>query len=440
MNLKMKPPKSEDWYYHQSIEIPCEWKVKKMGEVLAKIENGFPYKEDYEITKENGLPITRIETISDGFIDSEKVGYVEKVSEKRCKTMMQDDILFSHINSLKHIGKTAIYEGKPPILIHGMNLLRIIPKQNMLAFYLYHFLNFNQTRNRIKALSQRAINQVSTTTHDLKKFLYILVPPVPEQRKIASILSNLDSLIQKQEEIIEEYHDLKKGLMQQLFKKGIGHKDKPKKIKSNFNKYIEIPNDWTPTTIGKEFDFSSGSTPTRKKPEFFQGNVPWAASSDLNRSIIKDTFEKITPEAIRDTNLKIYPKGTFVIAIYGLEAAGTRGRCGILGIDATLNQACLAFHKSEKIDTTFIFQYFLYYGESIALQLAQGTKQQNLNSDLLKFSKIALPPLPEQRKIASILSNLDSLIDQENRYKEKIENIKKGLMQQLLTGHTEVKV
>ena len=184
MNLKMKPPKTEDWYYHQSIEIPCEWKVKKMGEVLAKIENGFPYKEDYEITKENGLPITRIETISDGFIDSEKVGYVEKVSEKRCKTMMQDDILFSHINSLKHIGKTAIYEGKPPILIHGMNLLRIIPKQNMLAFYLYHFLNFNQTRNRIKALSQRAIIKFQQLPMILKSFYTFWFPLFQNKEKL----------------------------------------------------------------------------------------------------------------------------------------------------------------------------------------------------------------------------------------------------------------
>ena len=82
----------------------------------------------------------------------------------------------------------------------------------------------------------------------------------------------------------------------------------------------------------------------------------------------------------------------------------------------------------------------MHYGEQIALQLAQGTKQQNLNAKLFKFAKIALPPLPEQQKIVSILSNLDLLIQQEKQYKEKLEKIKRGLMQQLITGKTRVKV
>lgn len=430
---------SKEWYYHKSIKIPSDWNVKPFEKILAKLDNGFSYKEDEEINSKNGLPITRIETIAHGSIDLKKVGYVEKHSEKRCKTMLEEDILFSHINSLKHVGKTAIYEKTPPILIHGMNLLRIIPNDEVYAKYLFHFLRFKTTRNRIRSLSQQAVNQVSVNTADLKKFLKIILPPKPEQKKIASILSNLDTLIRIQEEYVNDIQNLKKEVMKKLFTKGIRHEEKDfVKVKSNFGKFIKMPNSWRISTIGKEFKFSSGSTPTRQNPKFFQGNIAWVTSSDLNRKIITETLEKITLDAVTEARLKIYPKGTFVIAIYGLEAIGTRGRCGILGIDATLNQACLAFHKSDTVYTEFIYQYFLLNGDSIALQLAQGTKQQNLSGDILNFAKIAVPPVPEQEEIARILSNFDKLIEYEIQNHNEILQIKEGLMQQLLTGQIKV--
>ena len=91
--------------------------------------------------KKNLLPITRIETISEGVINPEKVGYIETSSKNKSNALMQDDILLSHINSRKHVGKTAIYEGQPPVLIHGMNLLRIVPKNSILPYFLYYFFN-----------------------------------------------------------------------------------------------------------------------------------------------------------------------------------------------------------------------------------------------------------------------------------------------------------
>src|SRR5688572_2817418 len=94
-----------------------------------------------------------------------------------------------------------------------------------------------------------------------------------------------------------------------------------------------IPDDWNLYEFAEVMDgFSSGQTPYRAIKEYYTGNIPWITSGELNYKVITDTEESITAEAVRKTNLKIIPKGTFLFAITGLEAAGTRGSCAITGI------------------------------------------------------------------------------------------------------------
>ena len=278
---------SKDWYYYKSIKIPHEWNIKLFGEVVAKLENGYSYKENTELNYANGLPITRIETIADGFIDPKKVGYIKKTNQKRCKTMLQDDILFSHINSLKHVGKIAIYDNNPPVLIHGMNLLRIIANHKILAKYLFYFLKFNPTRDRIRSISQQAVNQVSINTSDLKLFLKIILPTLNEQQKIASILCSVDALIESTGNIIEKTERLKKGLMQQLLTRGIGH-TKFKKIKWLFGKYVEIPEEWKI----KQFKDISKINPEKINKEYTNKNILYVdiGSIDKFQIVSYDTF------------------------------------------------------------------------------------------------------------------------------------------------------
>jgi len=129
-------------------------------------------------------------------------------------------------------------------------------------------------------------------------------------------------------------------------------------IKIKENKTTEfglIPSDWQI----KEFQdvmsgFFSGATPYRGRPEYYKGQINWITSGELNYNIITDTNEKITEEAVRNTNLKILPKGTFLFAITGLEAEGTRGSCAITGIDATTNQSCMALFPFESLDVKYL--------------------------------------------------------------------------------------
>ncbi|MGE8570410.1 MAG: restriction endonuclease subunit S [Acinetobacter amyesii] len=204
---------------------------------------------------------------------------------------------------------------------------------------------------------------------------------------------------------------------------------------------LSLPLGWKSQLFGDVITgFTTGMTPSRRYDEYFKGDIPWITSGELNYNLIIDTFEKITPEAVSNTNLKIIPKGTFLIAITGLEASGTRGSCGITGIRATTNQSCMALYpKQEQLSTEYLFHYYVAYGNQLALEYAQGTKQQSYNAKLVKLLPILVPPLAEQQKIAQALTDADNYISALEKLIEKKKMMKEGLMVNLLTGKQRLK-
>jgi type I restriction enzyme, S subunit len=197
-----------------------------------------------------------------------------------------------------------------------------------------------------------------------------------------------------------------------------------------------IPEDWDVKQFIDVMDgFSSGQTPYRAIKEYYRGGIPWITSGELNYNVILDTIEKITIEGAKAANLKMIPKGTFLFAITGLEAEGTRGSCAITGIEATTNQSCMALYpKKGKLTTEYLFHYYVRYGKSLALEYCQGTKQQSYTGGIAKKLPIILPPsITEQKAIATALNDADNYISHLEKLIIKKHLIKQGAMQQLLT-------
>jgi type I restriction enzyme S subunit len=180
--------------------------------------------------------------------------------------------------------------------------------------------------------------------------------------------------------------------------------------------------------------FSSGATPYRAISRHYSGNIKWVSSGELNYNIIYDTLEHISAEAKEKTNLTTHPAGTFLMAITGLEAAGTRGRCAILGCDATTNQSCMAIYETDKLHIGYLFHYYVSHGDELAFKFCQGTKQQSYTAKIIKKLPIVVPTLPEQRAIAAILSDADVYITALEKLIAKKRAVKQGAMQELLTG------
>ena len=161
-------------------------------------------------------------------------------------------------------------------------------------------------------------------------------------------------------------------------------------------RFPEFRGEWDYSTIGSEFELYSGNTPSRLDKEQFNGDVNWISSGELKEHYIYDTKEKITEEAASCNNLRLLPIGTFVIAIYGLEAEGVRGTGSVIQKKSTISQACMAFSSKGTITNEFLYSWYKKPGNLIGLKYAQGSKQQNLSYDIISQFRISYPSITEQ--------------------------------------------
>jgi hypothetical protein len=177
-------------------------------------------------------------------------------------------------------------------------------------------------------------------------------------------------------------------------------------------------------------DVSSGNTPSRRKSEYWNGSIPWITTGELESGYVTASKECVTEKALKETALKLYHKGTVLIAMYG--QGKTRGTAAVLGIEATVNQACavLTVHSGC---SKFLF-YQLQNSYHAIRRLSNTGNQENLNAGIIKNFKILWPDELEQQKIATILSTQDKVIELKEKRLAQKQQQKKYLMQQLLTG------
>ena len=202
--------------------------------------------------------------------------------------------------------------------------------------------------------------------------------------------------------------------------------------KRRFKEFLDA-SDWEQRKLGDVLENQyNGQTPSRAIASFWNGDINWLSSGELNRGVVSETIEKITEDGKKNANLRIVPKGTFVMAITGLEAAGTRGNCAILGMDTTLNQSCMAiFPKKQLLNSRFLFQWYRKVGEEYGLQYTQGTKQQSYNAELLKILPIVLPSVKEQILIADFFDKLDDTIALHQRKLQKLKALKTSYLYEM---------
>jgi type I restriction enzyme S subunit len=193
-------------------------KQVKLNDVIEFARNGAAIKQSEDA---KGFPISRIETIWNSTIDEDRLGYADIYDEDLIKyekyLLKENDILITHINSPKHLGKSAIYTGYPEKLIHGMNLLCLRNNPNFSnSKYLFYYFQTKYFKNQILKISNQSVNQASFAVTNLKE-LKIPVPTLPTQQKIAEILDTADQLRQYNKQLIAKYDALTQSLFLDMF-------------------------------------------------------------------------------------------------------------------------------------------------------------------------------------------------------------------------------
>ena len=202
------------------------------------------------------------------------------------------------------------------------------------------------------------------------------------------------------------------------------------------NKTVQknIPDGWEFVQLDELAQTSSGGTPKSDNPTFYEnGNIPWLNSGEVRKGRISSFDNFITSQGLKNSSAKIFPKGTVLIAMYG----ATAGQVGILEKEASTNQAICGILPNEKYSSLFLYFFFTRKTQQL-LGMGSGAAQPNISQDILRSIDLLLPPLSEQNRIVAVLETWDRAMEKLIKKIEIKKEIKKGLMQALLTGETRL--
>ena len=168
----------------------------------------------------------------------------------------------------------------------------------------------------------------------------------------------------------------------------------------------DVPAHWEVMKVSRLFSIGSGTTPPTERSEYYGGGIPWITTSELRENVVTSTEKTVTEEALRAfPTLNVFPKGSIAVAMYG----ATIGRLGILGVPATVNQACCVFSEANGMSARFWF-YWLQSRRQYLISIGHGGGQPNLSQKMLRSIQAPVPPLPEQTAIARYLDHIDRRI------------------------------
>ena len=190
---------------------------------------------------------------------------------------------------------------------------------------------------------------------------------------------------------------------------------------------FEVPSSWVWTTLGEIGNWQSGATPSRLRKDYYGGNIPWLKTGDLNDGYISDIPEYITETALKETSVKLNPKDSVLIAMYG----ATIGKVGILSFPATTNQACCAC-TDYLVKKMYLF-YFLLANREKFIAMGGGGAQPNISKEKIVSTLIPLPPKQEQRRIVEGIEHWLSLVDCIEKNKDNLQRTIKEAKSKILT-------
>ena len=260
----------------------------------------------------------------------------------------------------------------------------------------------------------------------------VLIPKdINEQRAIATTLSKVKEALESQGRSLVLRKELKMAVLATLFREGLRGE------KSQRTELGDFPRSWELLPLGRPCRITSGGTPAREVPAYWNGTIPWVKTGEIDYREITQTEEHITELGLSNSSARIMKKGTVLLAMYGQGV--TRGKVAMLGIDAATNQACAALIPDKTLDSSFLYAYCTFAYERIR-QLGHGANQKNLSGDILKQMLIPVPPdVDEQREIGAIMTKLGSADRVAEKQKAQLELLFFEMQHALTSGSLRIK-
>ena len=398
-------------------QVPEHWRVTPL-KVIAETVNG--------ATPESGKPEYwdgDIAWYTPTDIDNEVASelgvprrYITQAGYESCAVKLSPpgSVILSTRAPIGSVGITTI----PSTINQGCRTL--IPAQDVPTSYLASTL--------VAAREELRLRGNGTTFQELStEALRSLRVPMPPRSECVSIASGLDretarfdALIAKKTRFIELLKEKRQALITHAVTKGL---DTNVPMRDSKSEWIgEVPEHWRVCSLGYLSRISTGGTPDRKNDSYWNGEIPWVKTGEINYKIISDTEERITDAGLSNSATFIAEPGTILMAMYGMGV--TRGRVAVLGIPASFNQACAAISCSSGVHNWYVF-YCLCAAYRFIRDLGNEASQVNLNLEIVSKIKVPVPPLLEQEEIEKhLVAQLQKLDAIEQRVSNSISLIK----------------
>ena len=381
-----------------------------MGEIGEITTGNTPSKDNKEYYGGN-IPFFKPTDLEQGIDTKFSNDKLSQLGFESSRKLPANTVLVTCIGAT--IGKTGL------ISVEGscnQQINAIVPTKSIIPYFLYYACVSEYMQNEIKS------NASATTLPILNKGNFSKIafplPPLEEQKRIVSEIERWMLFVN----VVESgKSDLKKIIIQaksKILDLAIHGKlvpqapnDEPAsellkrinpkaEITCDNPQYGKLPKGWCETLLGNIGNWQSGATPSRLRKDYYNGDIPWLKTGDLNDSVIKSIPETITRKALEETSVKLNPTGSVLIAMYG----ATIGKIGILALPATTNQACCAC-VDYMCDKMFLF-YFLLANRKRFVAMGGGGAQPNISKEKITNTHIPLPPLSEQHRIVAKIEEL----------------------------------
>lgn len=385
-----------------------------IGTAFILIRNGASIKQ---IDGAGGIPITRIETIANKVIDRNRMGYANIYNEDKYSSyfLRDGDILMSHINSIQHLGKVAIYHPKNENekIIHGMNLLVLRANQKLMDNqFAYFYFSSESFLRKLPRITKKSVNQASFTVSELKK-IDIPCPPLSQQRRIANILSIVQNLCDKRNQQLRTFDELVKSRFLEMFGDPAVNSKKLPVVKLGDIAFIT-------KLAGFEY------TKYIKYQDHGDIIMVRGLNCKSGKLVLDDIYwiDKSVSDLLPRSKLA---KGDIVMTY-----VGTVGEVAIVDKDDTYhlapNVAKISLYD-KKTNNPYFWNYMFTISKNYILRFASTTTQSALGMEKIRKIPFIVPETEDQNRFVGLLTQVDKSKMAVQRSLDELETLKKSLMQ-----------
>ena len=405
--------------------IPEDWSVDTIGAVTLSVTNGGNYKNSAQISL---YPLIKMGNISRGYINLKKIEYVIGFPPSENDRLTYGDVLLNTRNTPELVGKVAIWKNELSRAYFNSNLLRFNFKlEKSDPFFMNLIFNTEQVISEFRNIAKRTTSVAAIYPQDMLK-VKIIIPPLQEQQRIAEALSDVDGMISSLEKLIAKYKSIKTACLQQMFPQN--GETVPRMRLPGFT------GAWEQRKLGDIMNVTS--VKRIHQSDWTDSGIRFLRARDIvsaSKNEEPDDYLYISKEKYDEYSLV---SGKVTIGDLLVTGVGTIGVPYLIRNSEPLyfkDGNIIWFQNGTKIDGDFFL--YSFFGKAIQDFINESAGIGTVGTYTIESGKktpISLPEIKEQQQIGAYFRTLDNLITLHQRKLEKIQKIKQGMMQQLLTG------